>query len=79
MKLLEKKYLSIYFDEYNSNFIVSNTSGEDEILATNGTILISLKFDDLKILNYENMLYKVSNNDKYGIMKKDGTMLTKKY
>lgn len=76
-EIIGEKYLSIYFDEYNSNFIVSNTSGQHGILATNGTILISLKFDDLKILNYENMLYKVSNNGKYGIMKKDGTMLTK--
>lgn len=76
-EIIGEKYLSIYFDEYNSNFIVSNTSGQHGILATNGTILISLKFDDLKILNYENTLYKVSNNGKYGIMKKDGTMLTK--
>lgn len=76
-EIIGEKYLSIYFDEYNSNFIVSNTSGQHGILATNGTILISLKFDDLEILNYENMLYKVSNNGKYGIMKKDGTMLTK--
>lgn len=76
-EIIGEKYLSIYFDEYNRNFIVSNTSGQYGILTTNGTILISLKFDGLEILNYENMLYKVSNNGKYGIMKKDGTMLTK--
>ena len=76
-EIIGAKYSSIYFDEYNNNFIVSNTSGQFGIIATNGTILQPLKFDDLKVLNYENMLYKVANNNKYGIMKKDGTMLTK--
>lgn len=74
-EIIGAKYSSIYFDELNSNYIVSNTNGQYGIITNVGTIGQSLKYDDLEILNYENMLYKVKNNNKYGIMKSDGTML----
>jgi len=75
-EIIGLKYSSIYFDEYNLNYIVSNTSGLYGIISTEGVIEHSLKYDGLEILNYENMLYKVKNNQKYGIMKENGTMLT---
>ncbi len=71
------KYTSIYFDEYNFNYIVSNTNGQYGIISTTGHVEQSLKYDGLEILNYERMLYKVKNNNKYGIMKKDGTLIGK--
>ncbi len=71
------KYSSIYFDEQNESYIVSNTSGKYGIIAIDGAIKETLKYEDLTILNYENMLYKVKNNNKYGIMKSNGKSLTK--
>lgn len=75
-EMIELKYSSIYFDEYNLNYIVSNTKGMYGIISTEGVIEHSLKYDGMEVLNYENMLYKVKNNENYGIMKANGTMLT---
>lgn len=75
-KIISSKYSSIYFDECNLNYIVSNTSGQYGIIATTGVVQHPLKYDGLELLNYENKLYKVKNNNKYGIIKADGTMLT---
>ncbi len=71
------RYSSIYFDEQNDSYIVSNTSGKYGIITTSGGVKESLKYDGLEILNYENMLYKVKNNNKYGIMRSDEKGLTK--
>lgn len=75
-EIIGAKYSSIYFDEYNLNYIVSNTNGQYGIIANTGAIQQTLKYDGLEVLNYENMLYKAKNNNKYGIVKSDGTMLT---
>lgn len=71
------KYTSIYFDECNFNYIVSNTNGQYGIISTTGRVEQSLKYDDLEIINYERMLYKVKNSNKYGVMKQDGTIIGK--
>ncbi len=70
-------YSSIYFDEQNDSYIVSNTSGKYGIITINGAIKEPLKYDGLEILNYKNKLYKVKNNSKYGIVKSDGTNFEK--
>lgn len=75
-EILGLKYSSIYFDEFNQNYIVSNENRQYGIISTSGEVQHSLRFDEINILNYENMLYKVKYNEKYGIMKIDGTMLT---
>jgi len=75
-EIIGLKYKSIYFDEYNKNYIVSNVNGQYGILSNTGAIEQTLKYDELEILNYKNMLYKVKYNNKYGIIKEDGTMLT---
>lgn len=69
------KYTSIYFDECNFNYIVSNTNRQYGIISTTGRVEQSLKYDGLEIINYERMLYKVKNNNKYGVIKKDGTLI----
>ncbi len=75
-EVVGSKYETIYFDEKNLDYIVSNISGQYGIISNSGSIKYSFKYDNLEVLNYENMLYKVKNNGKYGIMKSDGTMLT---
>lgn len=75
-EIIESKYSSIYFDEYNLNYIVSNTNKQYGIINKTGIVEQALKYDGLEVLNYENDLYKVKYNEKYGIMKKNGSMLT---
>lgn len=70
------RYSSIYFDEKNSNYIVSDSAGRYGIITNEGLPKQSLMYEGLEIINYEYMLYKVKNNNKYGIIKEDGTMLT---
>lgn len=74
-EIIGAKFASIYFDEVNLNYIVSNSNGKYGIIDNTGVIEQPLKYDGLEPLNYENMLYKVKNNNQYGIMKSDGTML----
>lgn len=75
-EIIGSKYSSIYFDEKNMNYIVSNSNGRYGIIsAQDGSIEIPIKYDGLEILNYENMLYKVQSNSKYGIIDKDGNIL----
>ena len=74
-EIIGAKFESIYFDEVNLNYIVSNSNGKYGIIDNTGVIEQPLKYDGLEPLNYENMLYKVKNNNQYGIMKSDGTML----
>lgn len=75
-EIIGARYKTIYFDEYNSNYIVSNENNQYGIITTSGQIEQLLKYDGLEVLNYENMFYKVKNNMMYGIMKKDGSLLT---
>lgn len=75
-EIIGNKYSTIYFDEYNMSFIVSDSNGRYGILSYKGEIICSLKYDGLEILNYENMLYKVKYNGKYGIMSADTKLLT---
>ena len=73
---VSNKYSYLYFDEQNQNFIVANTDGKYGIITKEGYVQQQLIYDDLQILNYEHMLYKVKNNEKYGILRQDGSRLT---
>lgn len=70
------KYSSIYFDEYNLNFIVSNLNGRYGVISYSGVVEQRLNYDAMEIINYENMLYKIKFNEKYGIVNKEGELLT---
>lgn len=74
-EIISSRYSSIYFDECNNSYIVSNTNGKYGIISTDGVVRMQFIFDGLEILNYENMLYKVKNREKYGIARRDGSIL----
>ena len=57
-------------------YIVSNERNQYGIITTDGSIKIALKYDSIKIINHEPLLYEVSQDKKYGIMEEDGQMLT---
>ena len=75
-EVISAKYLTLQFDELNLNYIVSNENGQYGIITTTGAVQQQFKYDDLKILSYKYMLYTVKYNEKYGILKENGTMLT---
>jgi len=75
-EIVAARYASIYFNEYNLEFIVSNLNGRYGIISYTGTIEQSLAYDGMEILNYENMIYKVKYNEKFGIVDKEGELLT---
>lgn len=76
-EIIDAKYSSIYFDENSLNYIVANTSGQYGIIGSSGKVEQALAYEGIEILNYENMIYKVKYNDKYGIIDADGKMITK--
>ena len=74
-EIITRRYDSIYFDEQNLNYIVSNSNGKYGIISSDGTVKMQFKYDNLEVLNYENKLYKAKSKDKYGIIKSDGSIL----
>lgn len=74
-EFISSRYKSIYFDECNNSYIVSNNNEKYGIISTDGIVRMQFIFDGLEIINYENMLYKAKNRGQYGIVKKDGTIL----
>ena len=46
-EILGSTYASIYFDEYNKNYIVSNNNGQYGIISNTGSIEKNLKYDKI--------------------------------
>ena len=69
------RYTSIYFDEQNLNYIVSNNNNKYGVISYDGTVKMQFKYDNLEVLNYENKLYKAESKGKYGIVKFNGNVL----
>ena len=75
-EVIGNKYRTMEFDEYTMTYIVSNERSQYGIIEIDGSVKVAPKYDSLKVISHEPLLYQVSKDDKYGIMKKDGTMLT---
>ncbi len=67
------KYSSIEFDEYTQNFIISD-DGKYGVISTE-KLLIEPKYQELSIINYSPLLYKVKLNNKYGILDENGDIV----
>ncbi len=68
------KYSTINYNESSQNFIVSNDN-KYGVLSKEGEILVNLKYEDLKPINYSPLLYQVKLNDKYGIIDEEGKII----
>lgn len=74
-EIVGTKYNTIEYNECASEFIVSNNS-KYGIIDELGNIKVNLSYDEISIINYEPLLYKVKNDGKYGIMNEEGKLLT---
>lgn len=72
--LISAKYSSMLFDEYTQNFIVSNNE-KYGVISKQGKLIIELKYDSIKIIGYEPILYQVGYNNKYGVIDAEGNIL----
>ena len=74
-EIISSRYTSIYFDEPNSSYIVSNPNGKYGIISTDGTLKMQFIYDGLEVLNYERMLYKAKNGQNYGVIDANGSIV----
>ena len=67
-ELISSKYKKIEFNENRKEFFVTNSLGKVGIFTENGATKINLNYDEIKMIDSENVLYLVKNNNKYGII-----------
>ena len=72
--IIGTKYKSIVFNEYTKNFIALSNN-KYGILSTDGKVIIEFKYDNLRLLNYDPLLYEVKQNNKYGVLDDKGNMI----
>ena len=72
--IIGAKYKSLLFNEYIQCFI-AQSNGKYGILSKEGNVQIKFEYDSIKLLNYDPLLYQVSQNDKYGVLDKDGNKI----
>jgi len=73
-EIVGTKYDTIQFNEYSKKFIISN-AGKYGIINENGNIKINLIYDEISIINYSPLLYKVQLENKYGILNEEGRII----
>lgn len=73
--IIGHKYETMEFDEFTKNFIVSSDN-KYGIITRNGNIVIDLRLDEIKIINYNPLLYSIKLNNKYGIINGEGKVVT---
>ena len=66
--IIGMKYAKIFFDEYSQNFIVTDDN-KYGVVSKEAQRIIDLKFQNIEIINYDPLLYKVKLNDKYGVLR----------
>lgn len=69
------KYDTIKFNEQENEFKVSS-SGKFGIIDAEGNIKINLLYDEISIINYSPLLYRVEHDNKYGIINEDGELIS---
>ena len=73
--IIGNKYKSMEYDEYTTDFIVSDDTGRYGVITNEGDGKISLKYDKLFILNYEPVMYAVVKNEQYGVIDEEGNVI----
>ena len=74
--IIGNRYTTIEFDEFSQRYIVSDNN-KYGVISIEGDSIIDLKFQDIEIINYSPLIYKVKFENKYAILNKDGKALTK--
>jgi len=74
-QIIGNKYKSMKYDEYTTDFIVSNDNGNYGVITDEGAKKIDIKYDSLFIINYEPLLYAVTKNQNYGVIDEEGNVV----
>lgn len=73
--IIGNKYKTMVYDEYTTDFIVSDEAGRYGVISNKGDAKISLKYDSLYIISYEPLLYAVTKNQQYGVIDSEGNVI----
>ncbi|MBQ3145187.1 MAG: WG repeat-containing protein [Clostridia bacterium] len=68
------KYTTMEFNECSQKFIVSSDN-KYGVISKEGRLIIELKYQEVEIINYYPLLYKVRLNNKYGILNEEGKII----
>lgn len=74
-QIIGNKYKTMKYDEYTTDFIVSNENGNYGVITDEGDEKIDIKYDSLFIINYEPLLYAVTKNQNYGVIDEEGNIV----
>lgn len=74
-EIIPMNYLDIKFDENSNNFIVKNVNSKYGIINNTGKIIVDFKYDNLRIINYDPLLYEAKLNNKYGLIDKNSKLI----
>lgn len=70
--IISPKYTTMEFDEFSQSFIVSDENKYGVIPKQGNNVIVELKYEDIKVINYSPLLYQVKLNNKFGILNKSG-------
>lgn len=70
--LISYIYSTIEYNEYLENFIVSDKN-KYGVISKEGRKIIEPKYQEIEIISYSPVLYKVKLNNEYGVLDKTGT------
>lgn len=75
-QIITPKYKEITYNEYTGNFIVVASNGKYGVISKDGQeVIVEVKYDSVRIINYDPLLYEVKLNNKYGIVNKEGKII----
>ena len=75
-QVITPKYKEIKYNEYTGNFIVAASNGKYGVISRDGQeVIVEVKYDSVRIVNYDPLMYEVKLNNKYGIINKEGKVI----
>lgn len=75
-QVITPKYKEIKYNEYTGNFIVAASNGKYGVISKVGQeVIVEVKYDSVRIVNYDPLMYEVKLNNKYGIINKEGKVI----
>lgn len=75
-EIITPKFKEMKFDEYTKNFIVKGSDNQYGVISKDGKeIIVEVKYDSVRIINYNPVLYEVKLNNKYGVINEKGKII----
>lgn len=75
-EIITPKFKEMKFDEYTKNFIVKGSNNQYGVISKDGQeVIVEVKYDSVRIINYNPVLYEVKLNNKYGVINEKGKII----